>query len=137
MPQFESKQVPAAYNVVAPDGSQIRLLHSLDGASVVHCTLPVGVVSIPVRHRTVEEVWFFLAGAGQVWRKQGEREQVLDVAPGVSLTIPLGTQFQFRNTGDVPLEFLITTTPPWPGEDEAVLLDAGRWELNNKQIESP
>ena len=137
MPQFESKQVPAAYNVVAPDGSQIRLLHSLDGASVVHCTLPVGAVSIPVRHRTVEEVWFFLAGAGQVWRKQGEREQVLDVAPGVSLTIPLGTQFQFRNTGDVPLEFLITTTPPWPGEDEAVLLDAGRWELNNKQIESP
>ena len=137
MLQFESKQVPAAYNVVAPDGSQIRLLHSLDGASVVHCTLPVGAVSIPVRHRTVEEVWFFLAGAGQVWRKQGEREQVLDVAPGVSLTIPLGTQFQFRNTGDVPLEFLITTTPPWPGEDEAVLLDAGRWELNNKQIESP
>ena len=137
MPQFESKQVPAAYDVVAPDGSQIRLLHSLDGASVVHCTLPVGAVSIPVRHRTVEEVWFFLAGAGQVWRKQGEREQVLDVAPGVSLTIPLGTQFQFRNTGDVPLEFLITTTPPWPGEDEAVLLDAGRWELNNKQIESP
>ena len=137
MPQFESKQVPAAYNVVAPDGSQIRLLHSLDCASVVHCTLPVGVVSIPVRHRTVEEVWFFLAGAGQVWRKQGEREQVLDVAPGVSLTIPLGTQFQFRNTGDVPLEILITTTPPWPGEDEAVLLDAGRWELNNKQIESP
>ena len=137
MPPFESKQVPAAYDDVAPDGSQIRLLHSLDGASVVHCTLPVGAVSIPVRHRTVEEVWFFLAGAGQVWRKQGEREQVLDVAPGVSLTIPLGTQFQFRNTGDVPLEFLITTTPPWPGEDEAVLLDAGRWELNNKQIESP
>ena len=137
MPQFESKQAPAAYDVIAPDGSEIRLLHSLGGASVVHCSLPVGAVSIPVRHRRVEEVWFFLSGAGQVWRKQGEREQVLDVAPGVSLTIPLGTQFQFRNTGAVPLEFVITTTPPWPGEDEAVLLDAGRWELNNKQIESP
>lgn len=127
MRRFESNQVARDYDVLAPDGSEIRLLHSLDGASVVHCRLPVGAVTIPVRHRTVEEVWYFLAGAGQVWRKQGQREQVLDVAPGLSLTIPLGTDFQFRNTGDVPLEFIIATTPPWPGEDEAVVVDAGRW----------
>lgn len=127
MRRFESKQVGQDYDALAPDGSEIRLLHSLAGASVVHCTLPTGAVTIPVRHRTVEEVWFFLAGAGQVWRKQSEREQVLDVAPGLSLTIPLGTDFQFRNTGVVPLEFIIATTPPWPGEDEAVVLEAGRW----------
>ena len=127
MRRFESNKVAPDYDVLAPDGSEIRLLHSLDGASVVHCTLPVGAVTVPVRHRTVEEVWYFLAGAGQVWRKQGEREQVLDVAPGVSLTIPLGTDFQFRNTGDVPLQFIIATTPPWPGEDEAVVIDVGRW----------
>ena len=52
------------------------------GASVVHCRLPVGAVSIPVKHRTVEEIWYFLAGEGQVWRVQGEREGVLDTAPG-------------------------------------------------------
>ena len=128
MPRFESNQVARDYDTLAPDGSQIRLLHSLASASVVHCTLPVGAVTVPVRHRTVEEVWFFLAGAGQVWRKQGDREQVLDVAPGLSLTIPLGTDFQFRNTGEVPLEFIITTSPPWPGEDEALTLDEGRWD---------
>jgi len=128
MPAYESSRVKAAYDVLAPDGSEIRLLHSLDGASLVHCALPVGGVSIPVRHRTVEEVWYFLSGAGQVWRKQGERETVLDVAPGLSLTIPLGTAFQFRNTGAAPLEFIIATTPPWPGEDEAVLLAAGCWD---------
>ena len=127
MRRFESNQVAPDYDVLAPDGSQIRLLHSLAGASVVHCSLPVGAVTIPVRHRTVEEVWFFLAGAGQVWRKQGDREQVLDVSPCLSLTIPLGTDFQFRNTGEIPLEFIITTTPPWPGEDEAVVLEAGPW----------
>ncbi len=127
MRRFESNQVAPDYDVLAPDGSQIRLLHSLAGASVVHCSLPVGAVTIPVRHRTVEEVWFFLAGAGQVWRKQGDREQVLDVSPRLSLTIPLGTVFQFRNTGEIPLEFIITTTPPWPGEDEAVVLEAGPW----------
>lgn len=128
MPRFESNQVARDYDTLAPDGSQIRLLHSLASASVVHCMLPVGAVTVPVRHRTVEEVWFFLAGAGQVWRKQGDREQVLDVAPGLSLTIPLGTDFQFRNTGEVPLEFIITTSPPWPGEDEALTLDEGRWD---------
>ena len=129
MPPFESNQVKTVYDVLAPDGSEIRLLHQLGGASVVHCRLPVGAVSIPVKHRTVEEIWYFLAGEGQVWRRQDERESVLDVRPGVSLTIPLGAQFQFRNTGDVPLEFVIATTPPWPGEDEAVLLDVGRWEV--------
>lgn len=123
MPPFESNRVKADCDLLAPDGSEIRLLHSLSGMSVVHCALPAGAVSTPVRHRTVEEVWFFLAGEGQVWRKQGEREQVLDARPGLSVTIPLGTSFQFRNTGDVPLEFLIATTPPWPGEDEAVVLE--------------
>ena len=130
MTSFESNHVKVEYDVLAPDGSQIRLLHQLDGASVAHCTLPVGAVSIPVEHRSVEEAWFFLAGTGQVWRKQGEREQVLEVSPGISLTIPLGTQFQFRNSGDIALEFLIATAPPWPGEDEAVLLDAGCWDWN-------
>jgi mannose-6-phosphate isomerase-like protein (cupin superfamily) len=129
MPAFESNRVKAKYDLLAPDGSEIRLLHSLSGASVAHCALPVGGLSIPVTHRTVEEVWFFLSGVGQVWRKQGEREQVLAVQPGVSLTIPLGAHFQFRNTGDAPLEFLIATTPPWPGEDEAVVVDGGRWKL--------
>lgn len=129
MSPFESKQVKAEYDLLAPDGSEIRLLHQLGGVSVVHCALPVGAVSIPARHRTVEEIWFFLAGKGEVWRKQDEREQVLDAAAGVSLTIPLGTDFQFRNTGDAPLEFIIATSPPWPGEDEAVALEAGRWAV--------
>lgn len=131
MRRFESNQVARDYDALAPDGSEIRLLHSLDGASVVHCRLPVGALTIPVRHRTVEEVWYFLAGAGQVWRKQGDHEQVLDVSPGLSLTIPLATDFQFRNTGEIPLEFIITTSPPWPGEDEAVVLDAGRWDRDD------
>ena len=128
MPAYESNRVKVEYDVLAPDRSEIRLLHSLEGASVVHCTLPAAAVTIPVRHRTVEEVWFILSGAGQIWRRQGEREQVLDLRPGISLTIPLGTAFQFRNTGELPLEFIIATAPPWPGEHEAVMLEAGRWD---------
>ena len=127
MTAFESCQVAADYDLLAPDGSEIRLLHSTSGASVVHCSLPAAGVSIPIRHRTVEEIWYFLAGRGQVWRRQAKREEVLEVRTGISLTIPLGTSFQFRNTGDSALEFIIMTMPPWPGADEAILLDAGKW----------
>jgi mannose-6-phosphate isomerase-like protein (cupin superfamily) len=115
------------YDVLAPDGSEIRLLVSLNGGSMVHCTLPPGQVTQAVRHRTVEEMWFCVAGSGQVWRKSPSQQDIVDVEPGVALSIPLGTAFQFRTTGAQPLELLITTLPPWPGPDEAVAVD-GVWE---------
>jgi phosphate/sulfate permease len=34
-------------------------------------------------------VWFFLSGRGEMWRRQGDREAIVDVFPGVCLTIPL------------------------------------------------
>jgi mannose-6-phosphate isomerase-like protein (cupin superfamily) len=44
----------------------------------------------------------------------------------VCIDIPLGTAFQDRCTGDVPLVFTCTALPPWPGDDEAVIMD-GPW----------
>lgn len=120
MTMFETTRVPARYDVLAPDGSEIRLLPRLSGGSMVHCTLPTGGVSLAVMHRTVEEVWYVVAGEGQVWRRQGEREETIDVSPGFSLTIPLGTHFQFRNMGTESLCIIIVTMPPWPGAEEAI-----------------
>jgi mannose-6-phosphate isomerase-like protein (cupin superfamily) len=48
------------------------------------------------------------------------------VAPGLSLSIPLGTRFQLRNDGEAPLAAVAVTMPPWPGEDEAYAVE-GRW----------
>jgi mannose-6-phosphate isomerase-like protein (cupin superfamily) len=90
---------------------------------MVHCTLPSGAASMAVAHRTVEEVWYFIQGQGQVWRKCETVESVVDVQPGVSLNIEVGTHFQFRNTCDDDLCFVIVTMPPWPGEQEAVRVD--------------
>lgn len=118
-PPFETRIRADAPDAAAPDGSEIRLLCRLPGCSTVHCALPPGGVSRPVAHRTVAEVWYGLAGEGEVWRRQGDREEVVAVRPGVSLTLPLGTAFQFRNTGVGPFEVLIVTVPPWPGDDEA------------------
>ncbi|TET67944.1 MAG: cupin domain-containing protein [Candidatus Aminicenantes bacterium] len=105
---------------IAPDGSEIRLLCSTQKGGLCHCTLPVGMTSRAVRHQTVEEIWFFIEGEGQVWQKLGDQEESVDVHPGISLTIPVGTHFQFRNTGENPLRFAIVTMLPWPGEEEAI-----------------
>ena len=105
--------------ITAPDGSEIRELVASGRASMVHCTLPTGGVSLAVRHRTVEELWFVMSGHGEVWRKLEDEEAVVAVGPGSALDMPLGARFQFRNTGDEPLVILIATMPPWPGADEA------------------
>ena len=125
-PPWQNRLVSEHYDVLAPDGSEIRLLVQVRGASMVHCTLPPGGITRAVRHRTVEEVWYFIGGRGQVWRKAAGREEITDVQPGLALSIPLGTDFQFRALGDEPLTFVITTIPPWPGPDEAVPV-AGVW----------
>jgi mannose-6-phosphate isomerase-like protein (cupin superfamily) len=125
---WETRAVPDNYDVVAPDGSAIRLLVRARGGSMVHCTLPPGGVTQAVRHCTVEEVWYFLGGRGQVWRKQGEVEEITEVRPCLALSMPLGTHFQFRATGSEPLTFVIVTMPPWPGPDEAVPVP-GAWSV--------
>ena len=112
----------SGYDVLAPDGSRIRLLPALKGGSMVHCSLGPDEVSSPVRHRSVEEIWYCLRGSGELWRKFADAASggVVAVGPGTAVDIPLGAHFQFRNTGAVPLEIVIVTMPPWPGEDEAV-----------------
>jgi mannose-6-phosphate isomerase-like protein (cupin superfamily) len=61
-----------------------------------------------------------------MWRKLGDDEQIVELAPGVSLTIPIGTCFQFRCDGDEALDVIGATMPPWPGEGEAFFVD-GTW----------
>ena len=119
-PAFTTKQLGDEYDVVAPDSSEIRLLVGTAGGSLAHGTLAPGRVSLAIAHRTVEEVWYVTEGRGQVWRKLGDRETVVDLEPGTALTIPTGTHFQFRATGPEPLRFVMCTMPPWPGEQEAV-----------------
>ena len=129
MPSLTIKQLSEHYDYLAPDGSEIRLLPEVKGGGLAHCTLPTDGVSQTVAHKTVEEIWYFLQGQGEVWRKSDALEQVDRVFPGVCLTILAGTHFQFRNTGDEPLRILIATIPLWPGSQEAVLIP-NHWPTN-------
>ena len=126
MRDFATKKLPVDPDAAAPDGSDVRILLDLDGGSMAHFELAPGETSIAVAHRTVEEIWYFLKGRGEMWRKQNNREEIVPVEPGVCLTIPLGTHFQFRSFGDELLSAIGITMPPWPEEDEAYEV-MGRW----------
>ena len=89
------------------------------GGSMAQFRLPAGQVSRAVRHRTVEEIWYILSGAGEMWRGAGEEQSFASLSAGVCLTIPVGVSFQFRSTGPEPLQAIAVTMPPWPGPEEA------------------
>jgi mannose-6-phosphate isomerase-like protein (cupin superfamily) len=128
---FDTQSTQDAPLVTAPDGSTVRILTATSSASSIHVRLQG--VSITVQHKTVDEIWYVTAGMGEMWRLQNDREETVPLQPGVSVSIPVGTTFQFRSTGDTPLEAVCVTIPPWPGEDEAiVMLGAGPWEPSQR-----
>ena len=94
--------------------------------SMAQFRLPPGAISKAVAHRSVEELWLFTKGKGRLWRNLGAREEVIEVGPGVSISIPVGAHFQFRCDGTEPLEAVGVTMPPWPGVDEAYEVE-GIW----------
>jgi mannose-6-phosphate isomerase-like protein (cupin superfamily) len=127
---FETVALAAAPVVTAPDGSSVRPLCVIPAAgSFAQFRLSAGEVAKAVVHRTVQEIWYVVSGAGVLWRRHGDVTETVDLVPGLCLTIPLGTRFQFRATDTSPLEVVAATMPPWPvdSDDEATVVD-GPWE---------
>jgi mannose-6-phosphate isomerase-like protein (cupin superfamily) len=102
--------------IEAPDGSQVRPLWRVEPhGSMAHFELFPRQVSRAVRHRRVHELWFVVAGSGQM--------VVGDDAPfplhaGVSVHVPPRTRFQIR-AGSDGLRVVGVTMPPWPDEGDA------------------
>ena len=116
---FGTMQLPAAPDAIAPDGSDVRVLLQLGRGSMAHFELAAGRVSRAVAHHAVDELWYVLSGHGQVWRRQGRRQETVRLRPGTCLSIPASTHFQFRADAGGPLAAVGVTMPPWPGADEA------------------
>ncbi len=126
MPAFATHVLGAEPDARAPDGAEVRLLCAVRDGSMAHFRLPPGACSRAVAHRTVEELWFVVAGEGEMWRSQDGVEEIVVLRAGVSLTIPLGTSFQFRAAASSEVAAIGVTMPPWPGDDEAVAV-TGVW----------
>ena len=112
----------------APDGSIIRKFPDGEKGGLAHCSLLPRGISKTVKHKTVEELWYCLDGEGKFWRKLNDKEETVDVKPGLCFTIPVGVHFQFKNDKDIPLSFIIATIPRLPGPDEAVPVE-DHWKL--------
>ena len=125
---WETMLLPIEPTLTAPDGSDVRVLPATARGSCAHFELAGGQTSLAVVHRTVEEIWFFLGGRGEMWRSAGDGDPgtTVEVTADVCITIPVGTRFQFQANGSEPLRAVGVTMPPWPGEDEAVVVD-GPW----------
>lgn len=112
-----------APTIIAPDGSTVVPLLATERGSMARFELEAGKTSKAVRHRTVDEIWMVVAGRGEMWRRVGHDESVVELVPGTCLAIAVGTSFQFRSMGLEPLAVIAVTMPPWPGDDEAELVD--------------
>jgi len=126
MTKYETARAAQVEQERAPDGSSVRPLLSLGTGSMAQFQLDPGQISHAVRHRSVGEIWLVVSGRGQMWRRQHERHSVVDLEPGVCVSIPAGTAFQFRCTGGEAICIAAVTMPPWPGDEEAEFVP-GKW----------
>ena len=103
----------------SPAGADIRFIMDGPGGNMIHSTVAPGQINRATVRATVSEFWHVLAGEGEIWRKDGSGERIISLVAGVSIDIPVGTAFQYRNVGATPLRFICVSMPPWPGDDEA------------------
>jgi mannose-6-phosphate isomerase-like protein (cupin superfamily) len=84
---FDTRKLPATPDMVAPDGSDVRVLLHTPRGGMAHFELARGRASDAIRHRSVDEIWFVLSGRGEMWRRGSAREEVVALEAGVCVTI--------------------------------------------------
>jgi mannose-6-phosphate isomerase-like protein (cupin superfamily) len=109
---------------VTADGSTIREVAGVPSGNAVNqslaeATVPPGSQTIEHLHRSSEEIYHFVAGAGRL-RLGGEEA---DVRAGDTVVIAPGTPHKLFNDGDAPLVLLCCCAPPYSHEDTVLLED--------------
>jgi mannose-6-phosphate isomerase-like protein (cupin superfamily) len=126
---MKTVMLPAQPDAKSPAGADIRCLIAGKPGNMIHSTVPAHQVNRATVHATVHEFWYVLEGHGQIWRDDGAVSNVTDLVPGVSIDIPAGTAFQYRNVSEADLKFICIDMPPWPGEAEATFVE-GMWQAS-------
>lgn len=125
---MQESVLPIDADTVSPPGSSVRLLLRGAKGGMIQSTVPVGLTTRPIAHRSVYEIWYVLQGVGELWRSDGRQQKITPLVPGTSIDIEPGTAFQFRNLSpDTDLKFICVTMPAWPGDEEAIPVPQGAW----------
>ncbi|MDH6118386.1 mannose-6-phosphate isomerase-like protein (cupin superfamily) [Kitasatospora sp. GAS204A] len=126
---YQTWEFADAVELTATDGSSVLPLGELPGAaSMARFELAPGAVSRAVSHATVQELWHVVSGSGQLWRRQDGREEVTPLRAGTTVSIPLGTAFQFRADAGAALHIVAATVPAWPGTETEARIEPGAWQ---------
>lgn len=109
------------------DGSEIReLLASRNSAivkqSLAEARLPPGASTTPHYHPLTEEIYYLLAGIGQM--QVGDEQRA--VGPGDAIAIPPGAVHTITNTGRETLKFLCCCAPGYEDADTVLLVAPNR-----------
>jgi mannose-6-phosphate isomerase-like protein (cupin superfamily) len=111
---WATEHPPTNPSCISPSGvTEIRSLPSFEQGEIVHATTPPGEISTPAVLSTILEVFHILEGMGELWRKLGGQEQVVDLLPGCCVSMPAGISFQYQAIGEAPMRFLVITMPKW------------------------
>jgi mannose-6-phosphate isomerase-like protein (cupin superfamily) len=110
---------------VTMDGSTIREIAGLAGdgsaparqQSLAEATVPPGGQTVAHYHRTMEELYFFVAGRGRL--RLGEEER--DVAAGECVVIPPGQVHKLWSSAEGPLVLLCCCAPAYTHEDTVLV----------------
>lgn len=124
---MKTTTIPVQPDARSPAGADIRYLMDGETGNMIHSTVPPRQINRATVHETVHEFWYVLEGHGEIWRDDGRESSVTPLAPGISIDIPRGTAFQYRNVSDVDLTFICVSMPRWPGDAEACFVE-GVWQ---------
>jgi mannose-6-phosphate isomerase-like protein (cupin superfamily) len=120
-------KLPDLPDAKSPAGADIRYLLNAETGNMIHSTVPPRQVNRATVHATVNEFWYILEGHGEIWRNNGVESCVVVLDLGISIDIPVGAAFQYRNLSDKELKFICVAMPPWPGDSEASHVE-GIWQ---------
>jgi mannose-6-phosphate isomerase-like protein (cupin superfamily) len=107
---------------ITADGSSIRELAGVPSGNAINqslaeATVPPGTETVEHFHRTSEEIYHFLAGAGRMLLGSEEAE----VRAGDTVVIAPGLRHKLFNPGTEPLVLLCCCAPPYSDEDTVLL----------------
>ena len=107
---------------ITADGSSIRELAGVPSGnatnqSLAEATVPPGGETVEHFHRTSEEIYHFVAGAGRMQLGTDEA----DVRAGDTVVIAPGLRHKLFNPGTEPLVLLCCCAPPYSDEDTVLL----------------